>query len=119
MLENHFDPQPQHNALDHCGGSYAAGLETVPTTPAEHAVNELVLTICDLAFGSHGSWSGSASEILQAAHAGNRLAGVTPEQVDRIIEGIADLLFEFDGIQHFVLKNYSKYEMKHVFLVRE
>lgn len=119
MFDKYPAPQTEHDVPHHYGGPYVAGLETVPTSPAEHTVNELVLTICDLAFGSHGSWSGTASEILQAAHAGNRLAGVTPEQVDRNIEAIAYLLFEFDGIQHFVLKNCSKHEMKHVFLVRE
>lgn len=87
-----------------------------PTCPNEHVCSELLQTICDLAFNSHGSWSGLSEEILAAANARNRLVGITPKQINLGVLALQER-FEIEGIKHLLIGNISGKGLRHVFLV--
>lgn len=120
MFANSQRPPPCSMDGHWLGGSCAPELEAVlaiPDSPAQYADHPLVLAICAVV-SERGSWSGTAAELLEAAHQEGRLIGATPEQVDRTLADLEDLLFDFDEIQHFVLESSQKDGIRHVFLLR-
>lgn len=122
MFANSQRSPPRNTPNYPPGGSYAAESEaapTVPSGPTQYADSELILTIYDRVSNPRGSWSGTASDLLEAANQEGRLIDVTTEQVAHDIEELEDLLFEYDRIQHFLLEDGSEGTVQHVFLLRE
>lgn len=123
MPNNYLGLQPPCGSNGHSlGGPHTVEPEavlTIPDSPAQYAINPLVLTICGLVSDSRGSWAGTAEELLQAAGLEGCLIGVTPQQIDHAVEDLKYLLFEFDQIQHFMLEIDHNKPIRHVFLLRE
>ena len=117
MSKRHLGLQPPFNPKRHWlveAATVESGAD--PTCPDEHTCEDLLQTVCELAYNVRGSWSGSSEEILAAANERNRLLEITPKQINLGIFALQER-FEAEGIKHLMLGNISGESIGHVFFV--